>query len=778
MTDLSNQVPDDRVIIEIDGQTVLADKCSMIIHATDRHGINVPRFCYHKKLSIAANCRMCMVDVEKAPKPLPACATPVADGMKIYTRSKRATSGQKNAMEFLLINHPLDCPICDQGGECELQDVAMGYGRDVSRFVEGKRSVADEDLGSLVASDMTRCIHCTRCVRFLNEIAGTDELGGIGRGDRTYIATAIGQGLDSELSGNIIDLCPVGALTNKPFRFKARAWELMATAGLSMHDALGSNIYYHTRQGKILRAVPQENEAINEAWLSDRDRYGIHGLNHEQDRITQPMVKKSGQWNVISWEDALNILANKLKNTAPEKVALYAGQHATSEEYYLLKKLFNQLGSDQHEHRLTTVDFSGPYRAPRNDVPLTDVAQQKQIVMVGCYARHEQPILNHKIRQAWLQGGQINAFGPCHFEQNFELNLDITGHQIAWVKKLGSLAVSLSEISGQRPAGALGDWVTKQSADEDINSLAKTLLKKDQPALFVLGQIAARHPQANLIAALVEWMAQLVNGSVNHVLDGANTMGAALNGLYNDQDIKRNEHTVNLIYQAEIQDFSEPAKIKECLVNSEMTVVFNAFCDDALKSRADLILPTALLPESSGSLVNNDGQRQTALVAHKAPGETKPGWRVLRVLGNIMGFDGFDYEDVHEVMQATEQLKSALPSAAVTLKEINQQNVKGLVLFAHHGIYDGDPLVRRSQPLQTSKLATADTVYVNPGDLLSIGFQAGDLVSVEQSGRYAELTLATDDAVPTGSAVIHMGRATTLNVNAGELSVSIIGAQS
>jgi len=397
---------------------------------------------------------------------------------------------------------------------------------------------------------------------------------------------------------------------------------------------------------------------------------------------------------------------------------------------------------------------------------------------VGCYARHEQPILNHKIRQAWLQGAQINAFGPCRFEQNFDLNLDITGHQLNWVKKLGSLAVSLSEISGQKPSGALADWIKKQSADEDINSLAKSLLKKDSATLFVVGQISARHPQAQLIQALVEWMANLVNASVNQVLDGANSVGAALNGLYNNQDIKDNDHAVNIIYQAEIQDFSEPAKIKECLVNSEMTVVFNAFCDEALKSRADLILPIALLPEASGSMVNNDGIRQTALVAHKAPGETKPGWRVLRVLGNMLGFEGFAYEDVHEVMQETEKLKAPSTANPVNLKEIKDPSVKGLVLFPHHGIYDGDALVRRSQPLQTSHLATADTVYVNPGDLLSIGFAAGDLVSVEQNGRYAELTLATDEAVPTGSAVINMGRVSTLNMNAGELSVSIIGAQS
>ncbi|VAW45824.1 NADH-ubiquinone oxidoreductase chain G, partial [hydrothermal vent metagenome] len=409
------------VTIEIDGQAVQADKGSMIIEAADKQGIKIPRFCYHKKLSIAANCRMCMVDVEKVPKPMPACATPVMDGMKIYTQSKRATDAQRNVMEFLLINHPLDCPICDQGGECELQDVSMGYGRDVSRYVDSKRVVKDENLGSLISTDMTRCILCTRCVRFLNEVAGTDELGGIGRGDKTNISTAVGKSIKSEMSGNIIDLCPVGALTNKPFRYKARAWELMSSSAVSMHDGVGSNLFYHTRNGSILRTVPQDNDAINEAWISDRDRYAIHGFKNDQDRIQHPMIKENGQWHELSWEDALATLVKQFKKFDGDEIALYTSNYASTEEYHLLKQLFNHLGSHQHEHRINVTDFSAHDRLPRVDVPLDAVSSQQKMVIVGGYIRHEQPILNHKIRQAWLNGAEISSFGPKAFEQNYDL---------------------------------------------------------------------------------------------------------------------------------------------------------------------------------------------------------------------------------------------------------------------------------------------------------------------------------------------------------------------
>jgi len=777
MTDKTNQVSDNHVTIEIDGRSLKAEKGSMIIEAADREGIKIPRFCYHKKLSVAANCRMCMVDVEKAPKPLPACATPVMDGMKVYTQSKRATDAQRNVMEFLLINHPLDCPICDQGGECELQDVSMGYGRDVSRYVDSKRVVNDENLGSLISTDMTRCILCTRCVRFLNEVAGTDELGGIGRGDRTNISTFVGNSVNSEMSGNVIDLCPVGALTNKPFRFKARAWELMATSAVSMHDAIGSNLYYHTRNGSILRTVPQDNDAINEAWISDRDRYAIHGLNATKDRVTQPMIKENGSWREISWDDALATLVSQFKKFDGNEIALYAGNHATTEEYHLLKQLFTHLGSNQHEHRINVTDFTEHDRMPRNDVSLDQVESQNKIVVIGGHVRHEQPILNHKIRKAWLNGAEISSFGPKSFDQIYDLLHDFVGHQINWVKQLGSLAKSVAEISNQKPSGQLGDWVFAQKTDEDINHLAKQLLKDETKALFILGQISQQHPQAALIKALTAWLAQATGGLVNEMTAGANAVGAYAAGLHSDGDIKQKEHRLNIIYQAELQDFADQASIKESLINSDFSVAFNAFCDESLKARVDLILPVALLPEVTGSVVNNFGHRQVSFVAQKSPGDTKPGWRVLRVLGNLLGYDDFSYNDINELMAVTE--KYQYPTSVVQQNcQINEQNVKGLVLFANQGIYDSDCLTRRSEPLQNSALATSDTVFVNPNDLISIGFNPGELVALEQNGRFAELYLSVSEHVPEGSAVVNMGRDSALNINTSEFCVSIIGAQS
>jgi len=777
MTDSTNNIADNTVSIEIDGRTVQAEKGSMIIEAADREGIKIPRFCYHKKLSIAANCRMCMVDVEKAPKPMPACATPVMDGMKVYTQSKRATDAQRNVMEFLLINHPLDCPICDQGGECELQDVSMGYGRDVSRYVDSKRVVKDENLGSLISTDMTRCILCTRCVRFLNEVAGTDELGGIGRGDKTNISTAVGNSVGSELSGNIIDLCPVGALTNKPFRYKARAWELMATSAISMHDGIGSNLYYHTRNGDILRTVPQDNDDVNEAWISDRDRYAIHGLKNDKDRLLHPMIKENGQWNELSWEDALATLVQQFKKFDGDEIALFTSNYSSTEEYFLLKQLFNNLGSHDCEHRIDITDFSEHDRLPRVDVKLSQVAKQTKIVIVGGNVRHEQPILNHKVRQAWLNGAEISSFGPQAYQPNYDLLHDFVGNQVNWVKQLGSLAKSVAEIKQQFPSGQLGDWVKAQKTDEDINHLAKQLLKDGVNALFIVGQVSQSHPQANMIKALTAWLAQATNGQINELVAGANASGAYLAGLHATGDIKQKSHSLNIIYQAELQDFSDQASIKNALSNSDFSVAFNSYCDESLLSRVDLVFPIALLPEMTGSVVSNYGNRQVSMVAQKAPGDTKPGWRVLRVLGNLLGQEGFDYEDINDVMAKTEKLQSQ-QSVINQDCQIDDVEVKGLALFANNGIYDSDPLTRRSEPLQSSPLATSDSVYVNPKDLISIGFNEGDLVTVEQEGRYAELTLAVTSAVAEGTAMVNMGRTSTLNLNASELNVSIIGVQS
>jgi NADH-quinone oxidoreductase subunit G len=348
---------DDVVNIEVDGKPVEAKRGQMVIEATDAVGAYVPRFCYHEKLSIAANCRMCLVEVEKAPKPLPACATPVNEGMKVFTKSPKAIAAQKATMEFLLINHPLDCPICDQGGECELQDLAMGYGRDVSRYNDGKRVVKDKDIGPLVSTDMTRCIHCTRCVRFGEEVTGRPQLGTTERGENMKIGTYIEQSVDHEMSANIIDLCPVGALNNKPYRYSARAWEMVQRATVSPHDCVGSNMYAHVLRGTVKRIVPRENESINETWLADRDRYSYEGI-YSSDRLQSPMIKEGGEWREIDWEEALNTAAERLKEADADKVGMLSSPSATVEEGHLLSRLAKHLGTKNIDHRIERRDFS------------------------------------------------------------------------------------------------------------------------------------------------------------------------------------------------------------------------------------------------------------------------------------------------------------------------------------------------------------------------------------------------------------------------------------
>ncbi len=762
------------VTIEVDNQAIEVPAGSMIIEATDKHGIRVPRFCYHKKLSVAANCRMCMVDVEKAPKPLPACATPVMDGMKVYTQSKRATSAQKNVMEFLLINHPLDCPICDQGGECELQDVSMGYGRDVSRYHDSKRVVKDENLGSLLATDMTRCILCTRCVRFLEEIAGTDELGGMGRGDRTNIGTFVGRSVDSEMSGNVIDVCPVGALTNKPFRYKARAWELMASAAVSMHDAIGSNLYYHARRGRILRTVPRDNEAINECWIPDRDRYGIHGLN-AADRVLSPEVKENGQWRAIDWQAALGLLCERIKSTAGQDIAVHASGHASTEEYHLLNKLFSHTGCTRFEHRNRQTDLAhNAGRENRCDVTLDEVAQARHIVLIGSHVRHEQPILNHRIRQAWLSGAKVASLASRDYALNFELQHKVVANPQAWVEALGSLAHCLGDLAGgQWPSGALGDWIQAQKTDEDLNHLAKQIMHTDHSSVFVIGQISNHHPHAGLIKAVTAWMAEISGGRVLEMADAANANGAVRAGF--GRNSERTAARLNVFYQLELQDFGNAPEIKKILENSDFNVVFNAFADDDLRAHADLILPVGLLPEITGSVVNQFGQRQISMVAGKAPGESRPGWRALRVLGNLLDVPGFDYQTVDDVMAETEQL-NAVKGGFQTVKTIKTDKVSGLMLDTATGIYHSDMLVRRSTPLQDTALAAAQSVMVNPRDLLSIGFNAGDLVGIEQQGRHFNLTLTANEFVAVGTALINTGQQATVDLDCGNLNVSIIGA--
>jgi len=769
-------LPDNMVQIEIDDQSMVVPKGSMVIEAADNNGISIPRFCYHKKLSVAANCRMCMVDVEKVPKPLPACATPVMPGMKVYTKSKRAIDAQRNVMEFLLINHPLDCPICDQGGECELQDISMGYGRGVSRYVDSKRVAVDEDIGSLISTDMTRCITCTRCVRFLDEITGTDELGGIGRGDRTQIGTAVGRSIDSVMSGNIIDLCPVGALTNKPFRFKARAWELMSAQGVSMHDAIGSNLYYHTRHGKILRTVPRDNEALNEAWISDRDRYGVLGQDAE-DRITQPMIKKDGQWSVTDWPTAMDYAVRKLQANDASDTAVLAACQSTNEEYYLLHKLFSSLGCENIDYRLGQTDFSQKSRLPRVDIQLDDVAQMQQIVMVGSHVGHEQPILAHRIRQAWLKNAtKVSVFNPKQYHFNFETFHHYVGTQVDWVKGLGSLAHCLADLTKKPAQGELGEWITKQNTDENLNNLAKQLLDKDNNVLFVIGQISNKHPQANLIKALVAWLSSQTNGKVYEMAVGANAVGAehcGMGGHNNTAQILNSKSKSFVIYQAENDDFDNAYQAQIELEDAEAVIVMASFADENMKDVADVLLPIGLASEVAGSYYNNFNQLQSFTPASKLPEEAKPGWRVLRVLANLLNCEGFEYDSIDEITQEVQASK--INSGQISLDvSINEDAITDFVLFNETAIYDVDMLTRRSQALQDTVHASSDNLNLNSLDANKLGIENAMQVVVKQEVdddlMQVVLFANIDDNVPVGSININK----CLGFRTDKLNVSLV----
>ncbi|MBL4659465.1 MAG: NADH-quinone oxidoreductase subunit G [Alcanivoracaceae bacterium] len=785
MTDLKKKetviIPDNMVQIEIDDKSMIVPKGSMVIEAADNNGIAIPRFCYHKKLSIAANCRMCMVDVEKVPKPLPACATPVMPGMKIYTKSKRAIDAQRNVMEFLLINHPLDCPICDQGGECELQDVSMGYGRGISRYVDTKRVATDENIGSLISTDMTRCITCTRCVRFLDEITGTDELGGIGRGDRTQIGTAVGRSIDSVMSGNIIDLCPVGALTNKPFKFKARAWELMSANGISMHDAIGSNLYYHTHKGEILRTVPKDNEALNEAWISDRDRFGVLGQN-AADRVLTPMIKEDGEWKTVDWATAMDAAVRKLQANDSKNTAVLAGSQSTNEEYFLLHKLFKSLGCDNIDYRLAQTDFSQPHRLPRVDLSLDEIGKSDQIVLVGANVGHEQPILGHRIRQAWLKNkAKVSAFNPKQYQFNFEMFHHFVANQIDWVKGLGSLAHCIADLSKDKLDTDLGSWIKAQATDENLNNLAKKLLDKNNNVLFIIGQISNKHPQAGLIKALTAWLSNHTAGRVYEMAAGANSVGAEICGMgaQNNVNAILNSDTKSyVIYQAENDDFDNAYLAHTELDDADSVILFSSFADENMKQVADVILPIGLASEVAGSYFNNFAQNQSFSPAAKLPGETKPGWRILRVLANMLNVDGFDYESIDEIAGEVSHIKIH-PGHINPDCKVNTIESSGLILFTETAIYDVDMLTRRSQALQDTVHASSDCLSVNSIDAKKLKLENAMSVSLKQDidgdSMQVELFVIIDDKVPAGSVLVHkcIGfRSDILNVTiiAGEKS--------
>ncbi|MBB1087486.1 NADH-quinone oxidoreductase subunit NuoG [Lysobacter sp. SG-8] len=734
-------VPPDHVTIEIDGVEMYAPKGSMVIQAADKAGIPIPRFCYHDKLSIAANCRMCLVDAEMggraSPKPLPACATPVADGMKVFTRNEKALKSQRNVMEFLLVNHPLDCPICDQGGECELQDLSMGYGRSVSRFVERKRVVPDEDIGPLVATEMTRCIQCTRCVRFTAEIAGTYELGGMSRGENLQIGTYDGKPLTTELSGNVIDVCPVGALTNKVFQFKARPWELTARESLGYHDALGSNLYLHVRRGDVLRAVPRDNDAVNECWLSDRDRYSHQGL-YAEDRATVPMVKDGDTWRETGWDEALARAAAILRDNAADNLGILVHPATSNEEGALLARLADALGTGNLDHRITQNDLTDAAVPEAFDMPVAEIEEADVILIVGSNLRHEVPLLHQRVRQAWRKGAQVHVVNPVDFEFAFDA--------------AGTHIVAPSAI-----ADTLG-----------ADGLSKVLAEAKHGAVIV-GGIAENSLHASAIRRAAKALCEASGARLCRIPQGANALGLADAGvLPTSRDARTmlaEPRAAYVIYGIEPGlDFAAAGNANKALASAQV-VAFSQFACQSTRAVADVILPIGALPEVEATLTNLQGREQSTQAAGKLPGDARAGWRVLRALGGALQAPGFEFTDLAG-LRAGMVAREVVPAPGLAPYLASE----GLEVVPVPGIYRTDAVVRRAPALQSHPLSIAPRAVLNPADADALGLQAGAMGKFSATAGTATLPVEVDARVAPGTVWVEAGHGATAPLGHGRVN--------
>ncbi len=766
------------VTIEIDGKTLQVPKGSMVIEAADAAGIVIPRFCYHKKLSVAANCRMCLVEVEKAPKPLPACATPVTDGMKVFTRSAKALDAQKSVMEFLLINHPLDCPICDQGGECDLQDLAMGFGKDVSRFTENKRVVPDPDIGPLIATGMTRCIHCTRCVRFGQEIAGIQELGAVGRGEHTRIGTYVARAVTSELSGNVIDLCPVGALTSKPFRFRARPWELTHHAGLSPHDCLGTNIELHVRRNEVMRVVPRENEAINETWIADRDRFSYPGLASD-DRAARPLIRQGDDWKEVDWQTALGYAAEGLSRVrekyGAERLGALIGPTASVEEGYLLQKLLRGLGSQNIDYRLRQLDFRdqdiAPV-APALGMAIADLEKLDAALLIGSWARKDQPLLGHRLRKAALRGGRISAVNPLRYAFHFPLAEHLVHDPRELPAQLAAIAKALLVLSGQPAPEGLEKLLENVNVHESHRRIATDLFEGERAAVF-LGLQALSQTNLAELRALAGVIAEQAGAAVGYFSDGANAVGLALAGCQphrgvggeavatpgrNAREMLAGEARGLVLHGFEPEfDSADPGAAMAALDTADFVVVLNGYDTPAMRRYADVILPVGLFHETGGTFVNAEGTWQTWRGAVRPFGEARPAWKVLRVLGNLLKLDGFEQNTVEAVR---DELRGQLGEPDLDTRTAwrapasLRPDGEGLWRIGHLPIYAVDAIVRRARPLQETADHIVGAFYLSRATADGLGLSEADTVQAKQGGHAVTLPLVIDEGVPDGCVFI------------------------
>ncbi|WP_296223024.1 NADH-quinone oxidoreductase subunit NuoG [Ralstonia sp. UBA689] len=764
------------VEIEIDGKKVEVAEGSLVMEAARQAGTYIPHFCYHRKLSVAANCRMCLVEVEKAPKALPACATPVTAGMKVFTASEKAVKAQKSVMEFLLINHPLDCPICDQGGECQLQDLAVGYGKSESRYKEEKRVVFHKNVGPLISmEEMTRCIHCTRCVRFGQEVAGVMELGMLNRGEHSEITTFVGQTVDSELSGNMIDLCPVGALTSKPFRYSARTWELARRKSVSPHDGLGANVIVQTKNQRVMRVLPLENEAINECWLSDKDRFAYEGVNSD-DRLTQPMLKQGGQWKAVDWTTALEYVANGLneikRDHGAEQIGALASPHSTLEELFLLQKLVRGIGSDNVDFRLRQSDFSAkPTGAPWLGMPIAEVSLLQRALVVGAFLRKDHPLLAARLRQAGKKGLQLNAIGAGG-EDMLMPATQLLGAPSQWLSLLSEVAVAVAAANNiARPAGTDGI-----EAGEIAKRIAASLTSGERKAVF-LGNAAVAHPQFSKLHALAQWVAQQTGAVLGFLTEAANTVGGYIagalpqgNGLDAAAMLAKPRRAYVLLGAEPEFDTANPLQARAALDQADTVIVLAPFASRAALEYADVLLPTAPFTETSGTFVNCEGLPQSFSGVVRSLGDSRPAWKVLRVLGNLLNVGGFDY-DTSEVVRdeaLAKPVAERLSNTTTTQTSAPAAAAAGIERLADVPIYHADPIVRRAGSLQLTAAARAAVRAGLPADLFAkLGLADGDAVRVTQGQGSVVLPAVLDRSLASG--VIRVPAATEASAQLGAM---------
>ncbi|MCH9756079.1 MAG: NADH-quinone oxidoreductase subunit NuoG [Gammaproteobacteria bacterium] len=782
--------------IEIDGKSFDVENGKMIIEVADDAGIHIPRFCYHKKLSVAANCRMCLVEVVNSKKTLPACATPITDGMKVLTQSEAARRSQEAIMEFLLINHPLDCPICDQGGECELQDVSMGFGADSSEYAEPKRVVHDDDLGTLVATEMTRCIQCTRCVRFGDEIAGLQELGGMGRGEDMQIGTYVEHSLKSEVSANIIDLCPVGALTSKPYRFTARAWEMTQHASVAPHDCLGSNTFCHTRRGELMRVVPKEHEALNETWLSDRDRFSYLGLNLKGARLTEPMIKREGQWEVVDWQTALTFAAEGMSRVieahGPEQCAAFSHPSSTLEEMYLLQKLMRGLGVQNLDHRLQATDHRDQAlqpMMPTSSLPYQALEQQESVLLLGSNLLREVPLAGVRLRKAQQNGGDVYTMNPVDYDLCMPVTDAITVSPNEMVLQLGALLSVLDDKKTDTvlPKALEKLLATAETKDKRIKALAKVL--KKPKSVIVTGALFDNHPEAALLRTLVTWICTLSGAKHLHLTTGANSAGGWLAGMIPHREaLGKALETSGLSLQEALQaklkayvlmgldpslDIANPSHTRQAMLAAEFVVALTGYQTESILECADVILPMALPGETSGTYINVDKTWQTVAGTVAPLGAARPAWKILRVLGNILHFKDFDYTSSQDVLKQIETDLALVdsPKESCFYPEALPIADESLVRVGEWPLYRVDPMVRHAGALQSCAAADKASVRIHP--TTATQFDLGETATVSQGDIEITLPLECDERIAPGVVWVACAMSETVDLGHAFASITI-----